>query len=366
MDGLVSKVRGGTDLTYGEAGAATGCMLSGDSTDGQNAAFLGALAEKGETDEELLGMLDGMREFSVRVDTKARGTAIDMCGTGGDMLRTFNVSTAASFIVAAAGGTVAKHGNRSSSGACGSADIFEYLGYDLDMGPLQAAEVLDRHGICFMFAQRFHPAMGRVAPARRMLGKRTAFNLLGPMSNPAGVESQLVGVSSEEMLYRLPRLLYRRGGRAPESAGGGGDGTRNIMAVRSDDGMDELSTSSANRVAVLDGGGGGGGGKVTASRVDPEEVGLHRSSLGEIRVETRLQAIQSFVGVLDGTARRAMVETAALNAAGGLVVSGIADGFSEGVETALRTIRDGTAFRTLEAFVSDTGDISKLREIADG
>ena len=365
MDGLVSKVREGTDLTYGEAGAATGCMLSGDSTDGQNAAFLGALAEKGETDEELLGMLDRMREFSVRVDTKARGTVIDMCGTGGDMLRTFNVSTAASFIVAAAGGTVAKHGNRSSSGACGSADIFEYLGYDLDLGPLQAAEVLDRHGICFMFAQRFHPAMGRVAPARRMLGKRTAFNLLGPMSNPAGVESQLVGVSSEDMLYRLPRLLYRRGGRAPESAGGGGDGTRNIMAVRSDDGMDELSTSSANRVAVLDCGGNGGG-KVTVGRVDPEEVGLHRSSLSEIRVETRLQAIQSFVGVLDGTARRAMVETAALNAAGGLVVSGIADGFPDGVETALRTIRDGTAFKTLEAFVSDTGDISKLREIADG
>ena len=363
MDGLVSKVREGTDLTYGEAGAATRCMLSGDSTDGQNAAFLGALAEKGETDEELLGMLDRMREFSVRVDTKAHGTVIDMCGTGGDMLRTFNVSTAASFIVAAAGGTVAKHGNRSSSGACGSADIFEYLGYDLDLGPLQAAEVLDRHGICFMFAQRFHPAMGRVAPARRMLGKRTAFNLLGPMSNPAGVESQLVGVSSEDMLYRLPRLLYRRGGRAQEEAGGGGGSTQNIMAVRSDDGMDELSTSSANRVAVLDG---GGDGKVTVGRVDPEEVGLHRSSLGEIRVETRLQAIESFVGVLEGTARRAMVETAALNAAGGLVVSGIADGFPDGVETALRTVRDGAAFRTLEAFVSDTGDISKLREIADG
>ncbi|WP_048097330.1 anthranilate phosphoribosyltransferase, partial [Candidatus Nitrosopumilus salaria] len=172
--------------------------------------------------------LDKMQEFSLKVEPKNQGTIIDMCGTGGDKLQTFNISTTASFVVAAAGGIVAKHGNRSSSGVSGSADIFEYFGYDLDLEPSKIADILEKHNICFMFAQKFHPAMRHVSAARKKLGKRTAFNLLGPLSNPAGVKNQMIGVFSTEYLDRIPLILKKRG-------------AQNVMTVRSDDGMDEFS-----------------------------------------------------------------------------------------------------------------------------
>jgi len=345
--GLISKLQEKTSLSYGQMSSVMADMLSGSTSEQENIDFLGALTEKGETDVELLGMLDKMQEFSLRVEPKTEGTLIDMCGTGGDGLQTFNVSTAASFVVAAAGGIVAKHGNRSSSGVSGSADVFEYFGYDLNQEPRQVADVLDRHGICFMFAQKFHPAMRHVSSARKRLGRRTAFNLLGPLSNPARVKNQLVGVSSADLLGRLPVLLKQRG-------------AQNVMTVRSDDGMDEFSTSAVNRVAVMR------DGKVLTSAVDPEAVGLHRSSLRDIRIETKRQAMQSFVGVLNSTANQAMTETTALNAAGGLIVAGVAGDFEEAVEMALSAIQDGKAFKTLEGFVRDTGDVARLREVANG
>jgi anthranilate phosphoribosyltransferase len=252
-----------------------------------------------------------------------------MCGTGGDKLQTFNISTTASFVVAAAGGTVAKHGNRSSSGVSGSADIFEYFGYDLNLEPPKIAEILQKHNICFMFAQKFHPAMRHVSAARKQLGKRTAFNLLGPLSNPAGVKNQLVGVFSIEYLDRLPLILKRKG-------------AENIMTVRSDDGMDEFSTSATNRVCILK------NDKVLMNAIDPEIVGLHKSSLQDIQIKTKEDAIKSFV------------------AAGGLIVANISKNFEEAVELALNTIKSGKAFSLLEKFIQDTGDITKLKEINNG
>ena len=270
-----------------------------------------------------------------------------MCGTGGDKLQTFNVSTTASFVVAAAGGIVAKHGNRSTSGVSGSADIFEYFGYDLNQEPSQIVQILEKHKICFMFAQKFHPAMRHVSQARKQLGKRTAFNLLGPLSNPAGVKNQLIGVFSNEYLDRLPTILKRKGGQ-------------NIMTVRSDDGMDEFSTSATNRVCILR------NNKVLSNVIDPEVVGLHKSSLHDIQINTKEDAINAFVKVLNNTANQAMIETTALNAAGGLIVANIVDSFEDGVELALNTIKEEKAFHTLENFVKDTGDITKLKEITDG
>ena len=341
---IIAKLQQKTDLSYDEMNSIMTDMLSGNTNDEQNLEFLSMLAEKGETDEELLGMLDKMQEFSLKVDTKNKGTIIDMCGTGGDKLQTFNVSTTASFVVAAAGGIVAKHGNRSSSGISGSADIFEYFGYDLDLEPAQISEILLKHNICFMFAQKFHPAMRHVSNARKQLGKRTAFNLLGPLSNPAGVKNQLVGVFSTEYLDRLPIILKRKG-------------AENIMTVRSDDGMDEFSTSAVNRICILR------NNKVLMNAIDPEVVGLHKSKLEDIKIKTKEDAIKSFVGVLNNTANQAMVETTALNAAGGLIVANIANNFEEGVEIALNTIKDGKAFSLLEKFVANTGDISKLKEM---
>ena len=344
ISNLIQKLQEKTDLTYDEMNNIMTDILSGNTNIQENADFLSNLADKGETDDELLGMLDKMQELSLKIEPKNTGTIIDMCGTGGDKLQTFNISTTASFVVAAAGGVVAKHGNRSTSGVSGSADIFEYFGYDLSQEPSKIVQILEKHKICFMFAQKFHPAMKYVGPARKQLGKRTAFNLLGPLSNPAGVKNQLVGVFSNEYLDRLPAILKRRG-------------AKNIMTVRSDDGMDEFSTSATNRVCILK------DDKVLMNAIDPVVVGLHKSSLKDIQIETREDAIKSFVGVLNNTANQAMIETTALNAAGGLIVANIANNFEEGVELAMNTISNGKAFKTLENFVIDTGDISKLKEM---
>ena len=347
ISNLILKLQQKTDLTYDEINSAMVDILSGKTNDKENSDFLSSLTEKGETDDELLGMLDKMQEFSLKVEPKNHGTIIDMCGTGGDKLQTFNVSTTASFVVAAAGGIVAKHGNRSSSGISGSADIFEYFGYDLNQEPTQIANILEKHNICFMFAQKFHPAMRHVSTARKQIGKRTAFNLLGPLSNPAGVKNQLIGVFSTEYLDRLPLILKRKG-------------AQNIMTVRSDDGMDEFSTSATNRVCILK------NDKVLMNVINPEVVGLHKSKLKDIQIQTKKDAIKSFVGVLNNTANQAMIETTALNAAGGLIVSNISKNFEEGVELALNTIEEGKAFRLLEKFIAHTGDISKLKELANG
>ena len=344
ISNLIQRLQEKTDLTYDEMNNIMTDILSGNTNLQENADFLSNLADKGETDDELLGMLDMMQELSLKIEPKNAGTIIDMCGTGGDKLQTFNISTTASFVVAATGGVVAKHGNRSTSGVSGSADIFEYFGYDLNQEPSKIVQILEKHKICFMFAQKFHPAMKHVGPARKKLGKRTAFNLLGPLSNPAGVKNQLVGVFSNEYLDRLPTILKRKG-------------AENIMTVRSDDGMDEFSTSATNRVCILR------DGKVLMNAIDPEVVGLHKSSLKDIQISTKEDAIKSFVEVLNNTANQAMIETTALNAAGGLIVANIANNFEEGVELAMNTIKDGKAFKTLENFVKDTGDITKLKEM---
>ena len=343
----ISKLQEKIDLTYDEINQIMTEMLSGKTDDTQNSDFLSFLAQKGETDDELLGMLDKMEEFSLKITPKNQGTIIDMCGTGGDKLQTFNISTTASFVVAASGGIVAKHGNRSSSGVSGSADIFEYFGYNLNSEPVEIVDILEKYNICFMFAQKFHPAMKHVSAARKQLGKRTAFNLLGPLSNPANVKNQLVGVFSIEYLDRLPQILKRKG-------------AQNIMTVRSDDGMDEFSTSSTNRVGILR------KDKVLMNVIDPEVVGLHKSKLSDIQIESKQDAIESFVKVLNNTANQAMIETTVLNAAGGLIVADIAKNFEDAVEIATNTIESGKAYSLLEKFVKGTGNISKLKEITNG
>jgi anthranilate phosphoribosyltransferase len=343
----ISKLEQKIDLNYDQMSEIMSEVLSGKTNDEQNVSILSNLSQKGETDDELLGMLDKMQELSLKITPKNQGTVIDMCGTGGDKLQTFNISTTASFVVAAAGGIVAKHGNRSSSGISGSADIFEYFGYDLNAEPSDIAKILENHGICFMFAQKFHPAMKNVSLARKQLATRTAFNLLGPLSNPANVKNQLVGVFSNEFLTRLPHILKRKG-------------VENIMTVRSNDGMDEFSTSSTNSVCILK------NNIITVNSIDPEFLGLHKSSLHDIQIKTKQNAIESFVGVLNNTANQPMIETTALNAAAGLLVGNVVNSFEDGIELALNTIIDGKAMSLLEKFVASTGNIEKLKEIIDG
>jgi|TARA_B100000949_G_scaffold85217_1_gene76115 anthranilate phosphoribosyltransferase len=337
----MQKLSRGNDLTLEEVTIIMKHILSGIAKDGESSEFLRCLREKGESNDELLGMLNTMEEHSLHISPNCKGKIIDVCGTGGDNLKTFNISTAASFVIAGAGGNVAKHGNRSISGVSGSADIFEHFGFDLNSEPNKVNETIEKFGIGFMFAQKFHPAMKNVANARKIVGGRTAFNLLGPLANPAMVKNQLIGVFSDDYQERIVKILQRKNAET-------------IMAVRSADGMDELSTTSKNRICMLK------NNTITKMILDPEEVGLEKGNISDIQISSKEDAIESFLTVLNGSANKTKIEITALNAAGGLIVSDMADSFTDAVELALDTIHSGRAFDKLENFVKNCGDIEKL------
>lgn len=340
----VAKLSRNMDLNYREMCATMDEILDGKTSLQETVDFLKNLSAKGESDDELLAMLDTMQRHAVHINPKCHGTIIDVCGTGGDRMQTFNVSTTAAFVIAAGGVSVAKHGNRSSSGISGSADIFEYFGYDLNMEPDRVKNIIERFNIGFMFAQKFHPAMRNVAEARKTLGTRTVFNLLGPLSNPAQVKNQLIGVSSPPYLQRISSLLESRG-------------AENIMTVISLDGLDELSTTAKNQVCHLK------DGKIDSFILDPVKLGLQRANLGEIQISTKKEAITSFVSVLDGTGKKPAIDITALNAAAGFIVGGLTDKFDEALEIAFDAIHSGRSFELFREFVKHCGDMSKIEEL---
>ena len=338
---LTEQLSLGTNLTIDQMSNGMDEILTGTQNDDDVAEFLKNLTQKGESDDELLAMLNKMEEFSLHISPNCKGKIIDVCGTGGDKLKTFNISTAASFVIAGAGGNVAKHGNRSISGISGSADIFEYLGFDLNSEPNKVNETIEKFGIGFMFAQKFHPAMKNVAKARKIVSGRTAFNLLGPLTNPAMVKNQLIGVFSEKYQEKIVKILQRKNAET-------------IMAVRSADGMDELSTTCKNLICMLK------NGTITKMTLDPQKVGLQKGNISDIQIRSKEDAIKSFITVLNNTANKTKIEITALNAAGGLVISDIADNFTDAVELALDTIHSGKALDKLENFVKNYGNIEKL------
>ena len=341
---LAEQLSHGNNLTIDQMTSVMDEILIGTQTDEDIAEFLKNLTENGESDDELLAMLNKMEEYSLHISPNCKGKIIDVCGTGGDKLKTFNISTAASFVIAGAGGNVAKHGNRSISGVSGSADIFEYFGFDLNSEPNKVNETIEKFGIGFMFAQKFHPAMKNVANARKIVSGRTTFNLLGPLTNPAMVKNQLIGVFSENYQERIVKILQRKNAET-------------IMAVRSADGMDVLSTISKNQICLLK------NNKITKIILDPQKVGLQKGNISDIQISSKEDAIKSFVTVLDGSANKTKIEITALNAAGGLIVSDIADSFTDAVELTLNAIHSGKAFDKLENFVKNCGDIKKLEEV---
>ena len=341
---LAQQLSRGNSLTIDQMTNAMDEILTGTQNDEDVAEFLKNLTQKGESDDELLAMLNKMEAFALHISPNCQGKVIDVCGTGGDKLKTFNISTAASFVIAAAGGNVAKHGNRSISGVSGSADIFEYFGFDLDSEPMKVNETIEKFGIGFMFAQKFHPAMKNVANARKAVGGRTAFNLLGPLTNPARVKNQLIGVFSDDYQERIVKILQRKNAET-------------IMSVRSNDGMDELSTTSKNQICLLK------NNTITKMTLDPQEVGLQKGNISDIQIDSKKDAVKSFVDVLNDTANKTKIEITALNAAGGLIVSDIADSFDEAIELALNTIHSGKAFDKLKNFVKNCGDMGKLEGV---
>jgi anthranilate phosphoribosyltransferase len=277
-----------------------------------------------------------MREKSLRVSVD--GTAIDTCGTGGDRKGTFNISTAAAFVVAGAGLTVAKHGNRAASGDCGSADVLEALGVRIELPPEAVEHCLREIGIGFMFAPAYHPAMRYAAPVRREIGIRTVFNVLGPMTNPAGVPCQLIGVGYPEVANKMAEALRLFG-------------THHAIIVHSDDGMDELSLGSDTAGwEVLDG-------EIRPYVVRPRDLGLPHATPEDLRGGDPAANAETMRSILSGT-RGPVRDAVVLNSGAALVAGDMADTLSDGIELAAASIADGRAAEKLEAMVALTRELS--------
>jgi anthranilate phosphoribosyltransferase len=327
---LIAKVADGHALSSGDAEAAFDAMMSGETTSGQIGAFLMALRVRGETVDEITAGAKVMRSKAVQVPAPAN--AIDTCGTGGDASGTYNISTAASFAVAACGVPVAKHGNKALSSKSGSAEVLEKLGVKLDIGPDQIRRCIDEAGIGFMFAPAHHSAMKHVGPTRAELGTRTIFNLLGPLSNPAGAKFQVVGVFDDKWVEPLAHVLKNLG-------------STRVWVMHGSDGLDELTTTGPSRVAELK------DGNVSTFDLTPEEVGLPRAAAADLKGGDPDENTAALRRLLDGETG-AYRDIVALNAAASLVVAGRVPTLKDGVQMADDAIASGAAKAALDKLVA--------------
>jgi anthranilate phosphoribosyltransferase len=332
--GLIGKVATGAALTREEAAGAFEQMMSGEATPSQMGALLMALRVRGETVDEITGAVTAMRGKMLRVT--APPDAIDVVGTGGDASGSFNISTCASLIVAGAGVPVAKHGNRALSSKSGAADVLAALGVNIDLSPEKIALCIREAGIGFMFAPAHHPATKNVAPTRVELGTRTIFNLLGPLSNPAGVKRQMVGVFSRQWTEPLVQVLKNLG-------------AEKAWVVHGSDGLDEITTTGPTSVSALE------NGTVRSFEIAPEDVGLARVKPQALRggdAATNAQAVQD---VLEGK-KTPFRDVALLNAAAALVVAGKADDLKSGVKLATESVDSGEAEGRLDRLIVVSND----------
>ncbi|TIO07851.1 anthranilate phosphoribosyltransferase [Mesorhizobium sp.] len=324
----IAKVAAGTALSFEEAREAFDIIMSGDATPGQIGGFLMALRVRGETVSEISGAVATMRAKMLRVDAPAG--AIDIVGTGGDNSHSVNISTASAFVIAACGVPVAKHGNRGLSSQTGAADVLTALGVKIDIPPETIARCIHDTGVGFMFAPAHHPAMKHVGPTRIELGTRTIFNLLGPLSNPAGVVRQMVGVFLPEWIMPVAETLKALGAEHAWVAHG--------------DGYDEITTTGETEVAELV------GGEIRSFTLTPEAVGLKRHTKEELRggdAAYNAQALRDMLGGAAGAYR----DTVLMNAGAGLVVAGKATTLADGVATAAQAIDSGRALKVLDRLV---------------
>jgi anthranilate phosphoribosyltransferase len=327
----IDRVASGSDLSTEEAARVLRVIMEGEASEAQAAAFLIALRTKGETVAEIAGLAATLRELSVKVD--AGDELVDTAGTGGGR-PTFNVSTTAAFIAAGAGCRVAKHGNRSATSQCGSADVLEALGGRIDVGPDVVADCIEQIGFGFMFAPRHHPAFKHIMPVRKALAVRTIFNFLGPLTNPAGARRQVIGVSDPGKLETMAAAL-------------GELGAERALVVSSEDGLDEFSVSGATRVVELR------HGRLSSYAVTPEQVGLELAADGAVGAGTPAQNAQVLRHVLSGapgTERSLSV----LNAGAAIYVAGQAETLADGVRAAERSVDDGAAAGVLERWLEAT------------
>jgi anthranilate phosphoribosyltransferase len=321
------RVIAGENLGRAEMRTLMGALMDGELTQIHKAALLVALATKGETSDEIAGAAEAMRLRSVPVEHQVEGV-VDTCGTGGDGMHTFNISTAAALVTAAAGVPVAKHGNRSVSSRSGSADVLEALGVDVESTAEAAARSLEQIGICFMFAPIFHPAMREVMPVRRALGVRTLFNVVGPLTNPAGAERQVIGVYARELVEVIARVLRDLG-------------TKRAMVVHGSDGLDELTTTGTTWVAEVH------GGVVDVRSITPDMFRLKTVAPDDLlggSADENARRMEALLGGEQGP----LAEVTALNAGAAIYVAEKAPSVLEGIEVAQEVLASGAALETLE------------------
>ncbi len=332
---ILRRLLAGEDLTRNEAASTLRAVMRGDVAATTLSGFLVALAAKGETPEEIAGFVEAMVEAAVHIDVP--GPLTDTCGTGGDGHDTFNISTVAALVAAAAGVPVAKHGNRAASSRCGSADVLEAMGVVIDLAPEHVATTIRELGIGFMFARSFHPAMRHVGPVRAELGVRTIFNILGPLSNPAGAAHQVVGVGDAKLGPVIAQALANLGKRA--------------MVFHGSDGLDELTTTGTSQVwDVVDG-------VVTEGVVDPADLGIARSELADLVGGDVAENVEIAGAVLRGDPGP-RADIVALNAGAAIFVSGAAESLAEGVSRAQDVLVSGAAEALRDRWVARSQELA--------
>jgi anthranilate phosphoribosyltransferase len=333
MPTAIRRITEGDNLSAVEMTEVMRTLMSGQATPAQIGGFLIGLRMKGETVEEIAAAAGVMRELAIHVQVNGPHV-VDTCGTGGDAAATFNISTASALVAAAAGAKVAKHGNRSVSGKTGSADVLEAAGVKLDLTPEQIGACIETVGFGFLFAPLHHSAMKHAIGPRREMGVRTIFNLLGPLTNPASAPNQIMGVFAQAWVEPLAQVLQRLG-------------SRHVLVVHSEDGLDEISINASTWVSELK------DGVVRTYGVAPEDFGLQRHSLEPLRVQSAAQSLAMIQRVLDNQAGPAR-DIVALNAGAALYTAGLADTLADGVRRALELLAEGTPRKVLEQLVSFT------------
>ena len=308
-------------------------IMSGDASEAQIGAYLMALRMKGETIEEITGSARAMRSAASTVPTNVDGDLLDTCGTGGDKSGTFNISTTVAFVAAAAGIPVAKHGNRAASSKCGSADVLAELGVNLDLSPEQVGKCVDDIGIGFLFAVKLHPAMRHAIGPRRELGIRTIFNILGPLTNPAGAQRQLMGVFAPELTDLLAQVLRALG-------------SKSAMVVNGYGGLDELTTTGPNRISYLQ-----EDGKIAHIDVDPTELGFHTAHITDLKGDDAPTNAAILRSVLSGEDSGAKRDVVLLNSGAAIMAAGRTDSIADGLEVAREAIDSGKAIERLDQLI---------------
>jgi len=337
----IGQVVAGGELSEEDAAETMREIMTGVATPAQLGAFLTALRLRGETADEVTGLARVMREHAVHVPLRHDLRAVDTCGTGGDASGTFNVSTAAGLVVAALGQPVAKHGNRAATSQCGSADVLEALGVKLDLGPEQVARCVEEVGFGFMFAPAYHPAMRHVGPTRREIGIRTVFNILGPLTNPAGARYQTLGVADAALLPLMGAALNRLG-------------CARALVIYGEDGVDEISLSAPTRVCEV------AEGELREYTITPESLGLPERARAEVRGGDPQQNAALLRDILGGQQDGAPADMVAANAGAALYITGYAANLKDGARLARETLRSGKALATLEALAATSHSLAAI------